>query len=203
MEWELLLDKYKNLNIAVRIAALMFLATLYPAYLYWEEQGLLLEELDEIRITRDLVQKKFDKNREKSAKLPELQEQLADIEEDLQKAKKILPEKVEQNELLSKIGSFEKELNIKIVNYKPGQESRPNQSLEYIEVPIQLEVMAPFPKIMLFFDRLVHLPMLTHIRDISFKVVENGGEEKEKGSEKKERKGEVVAAASLILFKSI
>lgn len=200
MDWESLLERYRDIKIAIRLVILAFLAAIYPLYYWVEDEDLLSQKIDESRMEEKITRKKYESYREKVATLTELEEKLSMIEVGLQKAKAYLPDAIALDDLLKDIGMKEKELGVRLVNFEPGQEVRPKADLEYKELPIAISVKADYRKIMQFFDYLVHMKNLTHIREISFK-----GEPTSLagGAADGQEEGVVTATASLVLFKGL
>jgi Tfp pilus assembly protein PilO len=200
MELDDLVDKYRGAKKQVRFG-LVALVGLLPALNMWLNEGEALEARKQ-QVESEVAEErnKFEAARQKVAELPALLAKLTEIEDDLAKAKQILPDRIEVDTILSALGNLEKELGVKIVKFTPGQETQPNPQLEYKEIPIDLVLRAPFPHTMRFLDRLVHMPNLTHIRNIQF------GELAETDEASKEQIGEspiLESNAMLILFRGI
>ncbi len=168
MEIEDLIDKYRNGKKQVRYG-LVGLVALLPALNTWLNQGESLElRRTQAETEVNEERQKFEAAKQKVAELPALMAKLSEIEEELNKAKQILPDRIEMEAILSSLGNLEKELDVKIAKFTPGVETQPNPSLEYKEIPVDLVLQASFPQTMRFLDRLVHMPNLTHIRNIQF-----------------------------------
>jgi Tfp pilus assembly protein PilO len=168
MELEDLIDKYRNAKRQVRYGLVGLLALL-PALNTWLNQGETLEARRgqaEFEVTQE--RQKFEAAKQKVAELPALMAKLSEIEDELKRAKQILPDRIEMDGILASLGNLEKELSVKIARFTPGQEYQPNASLEYKELPVDLVLQGTFPQTMRFLDRLVHMPNLTHVRNIQF-----------------------------------
>lgn len=190
-EW---LDRYKNSPIRYRLIGLAIVALVWPVMTWFEDNDQAQQELTMAVDQESRNLSKLRKAERKVRKLPELEQQLSDVEDSLEVARKILPKKIEFDALLSKSGALEKELNVRILHFAPRGETQPNEKLRYVEVPVELKLEAGFNKTMMFLDRMVHLKSLTHLRGIRFE-----GE----GSEGEAPTGTTVATAELILFKSM
>jgi Tfp pilus assembly protein PilO len=140
---------------------------------------------------------KFEAARQKVAELPALMARLSEIEDELNRAKQILPDRVEMDNILGSLGKLEKELDVKIAKFTPGAEYQPNPTLEYKEMPVDLVLQAPFPQTMRFLDRLVHMPNLTHVRNIQF------GNSIQDATKKGTESPVLETSARLILFKGM
>lgn len=168
MELEDLIDKYRTTKRSTRALLILFAAVL-PALYVWMNEGERLDLLKtQIEAEVNEERSKFEAARQKSAELPALLTKLTAIEDELKKATQILPDKVQIDAILAALGNLEKELDVKLIRFTPGQEMQPNPQLEYMEIPIDLVLQAPFAQTMRFLDRLVHMPNLTHIRNIQF-----------------------------------
>lgn len=198
MELEDLIDKYRSSKIQVR-GLLIAVVGIIPGYYLWSSQVEILES-QKATVESEVAEErgKFEAARQKVAELPSLKSKLTEIEEDLVKAKQILPDKIEIDTILAALGNLEKELEVKLVKFTPGQEVQPNQALEYKEIAIDISLSAAFPQTMRFLDRLVHMPNLTHIRNVQF--TQSEGVPGEGG---KTVNGNLETNAKLILFRGI
>ena len=91
-------------------------------------------------------------------------------------------------------------MSVKLVKFTPSAEVAGEGGLEYKEQPVELTMQGQFSNIMRFMDRIVHMPNLTHMRNIQFTAMEQSDEEK-KSPTPPPRKLE--ANARLILFKGM
>jgi Tfp pilus assembly protein PilO len=197
MELEELIDKYRNSKPQIRFGLVGLLALL-PALNTWLNQGEALEAR-RAQVETDVVdeRQKFEAAKQKVAELPALMAKLSEIEDELTKAKQILPDRIEMDNILASLGKLEKELDVKIAKFTPAAEYQPNPGLEYKEMPVDLVLQASFPQTMRFLDRLVHMPNLTHVRNIQFgNSIQDAGK---KGSEAPV----LETSARLILFKGM
>jgi Tfp pilus assembly protein PilO len=197
MELEDLIDKYRNAKPQVRFG-LAGLVALLPALNTWFNQGEALEER-RMQVEAEVAdeRQKFEAAKQKVAELPALMARLSEIEEELNRAKQILPDRVEMDNILGSLGKLEKELDVKIAKFTPGPEYQPNPGLEYKEMPVDLVLQAPFPQTMRFLDRLVHMPNLTHLRNIQF------GNSVQDAGKKPSEAPVLETSARLILFKGM
>jgi len=197
MELEDLIDKYRNSKRQIRYG-LVGLVALLPALNTWLNQGEALEaRRNQAEIDVNDERQKFEAAKQKVAELPALMAKLSEIEEELNRAKQILPDRIEMDNILGSLGNLEKELDVKISKFTPGQEYQPNMNLEYKEMPVDLVLQAPFPQTMRFLDRLVHMPNLTHLRNIQFGNAIQDVDKKDKDAPVLE------TSARLILFKGM
>lgn len=197
MELEDIIDKYRNSKQQIRYG-LVGLIALLPALHLWLNQGDALEaRRSQAESGVNEERQKFEAARQQVAELPALMAKLSEIEEELTRAKQFLPDRIEMDNILGSLGKLENELDVKISKFSPGQEYQPNMNLEYKEIPVELVLHAPFPQTMRFLDRLVHMPNLTHLRNIQFgNTIQD--------ADKKESEAPILeTSARLILFKGM
>lgn len=193
MDFESLVYRYKNLKLVYRILIGLSLAVAI-GYYQWSSDGDELEgRMQTAQQDSEAAKNKLEMSKKKAAELPALLQKVADVGVQLERAQQHLPKHVEFDDVLAKLGGMEKELNVKMMHFQPKAEVQPNPTLNYKEIPVELTLKSDFSRIMSFYDRIVHLDQLTHIREIAFKA-ETG---------ESETPGTVTATASLILFKSM
>lgn len=194
MELDELIEQYRSLVLKKRVA-LAFVIGLLPAIYYWSDEGeRIQEDLETSEIQLQTSEGKYNDGKRKAAKLPSLLAKINEIETQLDSAKKVLPDKIEISKILNAIGVLEKEYGVTVVKFLPKQEVQPNPQIEYKEVPIDLEISGPFNQTMRFLDSLVHLPNLTHLRNILIETGDGGGDSGPK---------KIVTKSKLIVFKGM
>lgn len=200
MELEELVDKYRAAKPQVRYGLIAVIGLL-PAVNMWLNEGDALEERKAAVETEYSTERdKFEAAKQKAAELPALLAKLSEIETELNRAKQILPDKIEMDGILAALGNLEKEMGVKLMKFTPQPEVAGEAGLEYKELPVEITMQGSFSNIMRFMDRTVHMQNLTHMRNIQFTATEQSDEEK-KASSNEPRKLE--ATARLILFKGI
>lgn len=200
MDLEDLIDRYRSYPDKIRLLAIGLLATV-PGLFHWFEEGdLLHEQLIEVQGQEQAEKARLESAKRKVSELPQILKKINQTEISLEKARRFLPDRVPMNEVLAKLGSFEDDLDIQLVKFIPGQENQPNPQMEYREIPVDLTVRATFPRIMRFYDRILHMENLTHLRKITFSRVGNEAEVNADQSVEKVN-AEVQSEAQLILFK--
>lgn len=171
MDLEDLVDKYKAIKIKYRILILTVVSVLPPLYYSSEESADLTNILISRQDERARKQERLDEMKGKAAQLPAFQNQINEITSELNKARKILPDTIQIDKILSKLGQFERETGVQITKFEPMGNVFQNSSLSYSEFPVQLTLKATFTEIMIFFDRILHMETLTHLRSIEFKRI--------------------------------
>jgi Tfp pilus assembly protein PilO len=197
MEVEEIVDKYRGSKSQVRFGLLVLIGLL-PAINLWLNDGEALEDR-KIAVEADYISErdKFESAKQKSAELPALLAKLTEIETELGKAKRILPDKIEMDSILGQLGALEKEVDVKLTKFTPNPEIMGEAGLEYKELPVDITIQGQFTNIMRFMDRIVHMQNLTHMRNIQFAAMEATEEEK-KLTQAPPRKLE--STARLVLF---
>lgn len=191
MEIEDLIDRYKTTKSSYRFIFVFFIALLPGIYTWIEEGDRIALELESISQQEKVERTKLERARRKVSQLPELLDKLNLIEDELQRAKSFLPDDLEIDRILSILGSLEVRYNVQILKMTLGKESSPKDGLDYQEVPIDLEIKGQFRQIMQFYDSLVHLTNLTHLRSIELK----------RKAEAIQNETFVLSRSKLILFK--
>lgn len=192
MDFDEITDRYRNTNFVVRLIIVLIAAAIIPAFIVWDEAPGLQEELENAQNSHSAMKAKLARAERDKAELPALEQRLATIERGLERARKVLPQSIEFDEILSATGLYEKETGVQLVRFAPGSEIQPDPAIRYAEIPVEITVRANFGRVMQFLDRLVHMEKLTHLRHISFETVTD-----------KSEPGTVTAKASLILFRDL
>lgn len=166
MELEDLADKYRTAPIHIKIILVLALGLLPSLYIFMDEGDRLELELGDANRQLSNVQGRYNSAKRKVDQLPALLTRINEIEVELDKAKNVLPDKLQIDKILSLLGTMEEQFDVVLMSFKPGEETKPRPDLEYRELPIELRLQGNFNQIMQFYDSLVHLPNLTHLREI-------------------------------------
>lgn len=165
MEFGDILQKYKLLPIWARSAVAIFIGILPGAYKYFDQGADFEDRLVEIQGHEQVAREKFETARKRKAGLPKLEEQLAFIEEQLTKAKQMLPDQYVIEEILEKTATIAKSTDVTLNRFKPMPEvPHSDEQYQYVELPIDTEVEGEFHKIAKFLDKLVHLEQSIFVR---------------------------------------
>ncbi len=191
MELDDLVDRYKSSTTKTRLLIVIAIAILPSLYVWMEEGDRIAIDLENISQQENIEESKLRKARDKVARLPELLNKLSLIEEELKRAKNFLPDELEIDRILSILGSLEVRYDVQIIKLTLGKEVSPKNDIDYQEVPIALELKGRFKQIMQFYDNLVHLTNLTHLRSV----------ELQRKDENDKEEPFVTSRSQLILFK--
>lgn len=99
-------------------------------------------------------------------KLAGLQEEMAQVEKEFEKALKILPNEREIPSLLAGISQLGVDSNLQFRLFSPGKEALRNF---YVEIPVSMEVGGGFRDVILFLDKVSRMERIVNIVDISLK----------------------------------
>lgn len=199
MDLKEITENYRSYKKIKRIAACAIIGCLMPIYDWYDNSQRLDEEVATAH--QELATQQVSVNGAKTeiAELPKLQEQKSGIEQALEKAKRILPDSVDVEEILGKIAALEKESGVHLISLKPQKERVPDANLRYAEIPYDIVIEAEFNRIMVFFDQMLHQDKLVSIRDIKF--IGRESEVKSRGREDKMTNGNVQASAQIVFYK--
>lgn len=166
MDLEELKNRYKMIPLWQRMLVIIVLA-LVPAYLnYTDEVTMLEEQLVSLQAEVDSLNAKFEAERVKRQKLPELEAKLNFTEQQLKESSKSLPESFFIDDVLQEVSVIARDVNVTIEEFDPGSPIVGNSDYKYMELPIYISVTGDFQKILTFFDKIVHMKKMIHLKDI-------------------------------------
>ncbi len=168
MQLDELKQKYKNLPLWARFL-LMFVLGLIPGlYFYFDEGQSYEEKLAEILGQEATVRAEFEKARQRKSDLPKLEEKLAFTEDQLNKAKKLLPDSYIIESILEKAATLAIKANVVLERFKPLAEiGHDSDGYRYVELPIETQITGDYQSIATFFDKVAHLESTIFIRNIT------------------------------------
>ena len=170
MNFDELIERYKMLPLWGRLLALAILGMMPGAYTVWDEQEGLDERLQASQAEEATVKQDFEKKVAQKGDLPRLEEKKAFTQEQLEKAKKMLPDGYKIEEILRRVAVIAKESGVTLLRFDPGVESVvPPTENHYYQLPIAAAVSGQFNQVAGFFDRILHLEGTVFVRNISFR----------------------------------
>ena len=215
MDLDILLDNYKNSSIRKRLIFCIIVGLLPSIYtLINDYDELLLEKESAVEAT-EISRLKYDKNKKKVASLSDLESKVNAIETGLNKAKRLLPNEISMDKILSALGQMERDLEVKLKSFTPAEKFEDNSALGYSSIPVKLSLEGDFSETMKYLDQLVHMDSLTHLRNISFsngnEETKEGGDGNDQGQVTEEKKDDtkydeenrVVSSVDLIIYKGL
>ncbi len=135
---------------------------------YKKSQQKLTDIVTTIESTRPKVQRLQAIER----KLPRFNADLAKLKSRLEISKRLLPEKKEIPELLTKLSMLGSEAGLEFVSFQPGPERR---QLFYAEVPVAITVRGGYHEMARFLDDIRTLRRIVHVRNLRLGGANVGG----------------------------
>jgi type IV pilus assembly protein PilO len=162
-EW---INRYKILKPSQRFFIMLFCSLILPIYYYSQTVGSIETDLETSMGERDGAKAAFEKARDRKANLPKLEEQLSLTENELFEASKRLPDQFIMDKILQKVSLLAKETGTELLLFDPKAPIPSNTAFRYAKLPIKIQMIGSYSQIGTFFDRVVHLKLLVHIRNI-------------------------------------
>ena len=99
----------------------------------------------------------------KKKRLPQLENDLKEMEKILQQALKLLPEKEDIPSVLTEISSLGNESGLEMKSFTPGGEQVQGF---YAAIPVSLTFSGPFHNTLVFFDKVGKMARIVHIKEV-------------------------------------
>jgi type IV pilus assembly protein PilO len=161
------LDQIAKLPPAARAGiVLAIVALLGVGYFFMMYQD-VSDKLTTLRSQEAELQRKLSEVRSITANIDEFEQEIADLEIQLQKVLRQLPNDKELEVVLTDISNLGKTAGIEIKSFQRLKEVVHGF---YAEVPIALEIEGEYHNIGRFFDRLAGLPRIVNMGSIQMKV---------------------------------
>jgi len=178
-------------------ASICLLVLVIPIALFWF--FFLSIRLEEIKTMSEKIPKQRQelvKLEAKSKQIPQLEKELKTMEEILQKALKLLPEKKDIPTFLPEISSLGNEARLDFLSFKPKKEQ---PKTFYAAIPINMEFNGPFHSTVDFFNNISNMARIVHIKSVSMgKAKQTTKVWSQKGSASSNQKTEDVGEAAPI-----
>ncbi len=228
MAFEERIEQYQKASWIKRGIILMGLGVVYPLYFYSEEVMRIEGEIEQVESQLNLAKKKHTRALKKKRDLPALKQKIVEASRKLAEIKVILPSDFNIDEVLREVASVAKELDVVIRRFDPSMnsgvsllpgdvvvtpdgpqpEAKPNKpqkvtEKKYEEHPVKLEVEGTFIAVTKFYDSLLHLGYLVHLRDVEYKTLENDNDKSLKVVKSGDSGITISSNAKMIVFKSI
>ncbi|NRA43595.1 MAG: type 4a pilus biogenesis protein PilO [Oligoflexales bacterium] len=218
MDIESIKVSYRQMSIVKKLLIIIIIGAVPGSCTYIEEGPILQEDLDRAINTRNAARAKFQKAREQKANLPKLEEKLALKEGELSKASKKLPDEFVMGKILQKTAMIAQDVGVDLNLFQPGQGAPAGGVFKYVELPISLQIIGTYVQIATFFDRVVHLDLLVHIKNIELslaKDIEKSISEKAAGSIKdkdlqreaiqraRRENAKIMGTADMVIFRTL
>lgn len=170
MTLEEIKERYSSMNEFKRGIIVFLVGLIYPGYLFYERGLALQQELQNAQREKTVIENQYEVAKKKSSELPILEEKFSKQQGILRKAQEKLPNKFYMDDVLHSIASLAKESGATIRSFVPMGEVLRSGQFTYAELPINLNLSGSFNQIVGFFDKIVNLEKVVHIRDISMKA---------------------------------
>ncbi len=157
------LPKPYRLAIGPVIAVLIVAAYVYLSFLPARQQ------LEVLRGEALEQQRKLNEVRSVAANLPKFEEELENLENELTRALRRLPDSKELPVLLTDITTLGKNAGLEFTAFRPQSESVKNF---YAEVPIEIEFTGRFHDIAAFFDEIARLPRIVNVSELKMTIMQ-------------------------------
>lgn len=169
---EELKDKYRSLPFWARLLMALIIGILPGACSYLEEADVLESTLTSARESENTARSNFENNRKEKANIPKLEEELAYTEEQLEKAKKKLPEGYLVEDVLSLAASSAKSAGVMLRRFTPTCELKGQGEFKYVEFPVNVQVSGKYQQIAAYLDKIVHAEMMIFVRGLTIALGE-------------------------------
>ncbi|MBF0171093.1 MAG: type 4a pilus biogenesis protein PilO [Nitrospinae bacterium] len=113
------------------------------------------------------IKRKIDENLKHIQKQGKLKEMIAQLNGDLELAKRQLPTEQEIPELLEQISNLGTQFGLEFLTFRPNAEVRKDF---YAEVPVTLKITGGFHDTLKFFDEISHLPRIVTINNLGMRT---------------------------------
>lgn len=167
MDLDELKERYKLLPLWTRLLMMAILGLAPSAFYYTDTGEYLLEDLENAKNGRDGNRSLFEQARSKKGNLPKLEEQMAFTEQQLEEAKKQLPDVFLVEDLLQRLAAIANESGVVLRAFKPDDEPTPgNGDYKYMELGHETNIEGRYNNVAAFLDKVAHLESSVFIKSI-------------------------------------
>ena len=162
-------NKLTNFQKGLVLMVILFLiATVYFFMGYLPKQ----DEIKRLKAKKDKSEVNLAEKRAIADNLPKFKEEVARLDEELQKKLKQLPDKAEIPKILRTISNLGKKVGLEFSLFQPGAD-QPRDF--YAEVPLSIRVTGNYHQVALFFDKISQLNRIVNVKNISLTSPKKGG----------------------------
>jgi len=159
------IETYKNLAPWKRSCVMVMIGAVLPIFLFYDEGAKIEQELTAVMEKETTARAAFNDSQGKKEKIAPLSENLATTKDKLEQATRLLPDDFLMDEILQATAEAAHDLGLDLEEFAP-KEVKSFPVVKYEEMPINLKMHGNFNKVAVFFDRLVHLDKLVHLRNL-------------------------------------
>ncbi|OPX18608.1 hypothetical protein BXT86_00310 [candidate division WOR-3 bacterium 4484_100] len=156
------LKESKGQQLIIFIVILVVLLILFFRFPYKSNR----EKIKQLTARRDSLQIEVQKAEAARARLPELQEKIARLEVEWEKAKKMLPKEKEIPSLIQQISNSGTKAGVSFILFKP---SGPNPKAKYAEIPVQIKVASGYHQLGKFLSNIGNLARIVNVPSVKIK----------------------------------
>jgi Tfp pilus assembly protein PilO len=173
-----IIERLKFIPVSKRIAVAAIIGLVVPwFFVFMDEIDSAEYELETATSEYEAIEAKFNRAKSQKNDMPELEKKLDFTRKQLAEAKTRLPDDYEMNSILEFVANSSDEAGVELLEFTPNEEAFKNTGYSYVEMPIALSVQGTYNQTGVFFDKLIHMEKMVHIRDItSVKVLKEMGE---------------------------
>lgn len=209
-----LIEKLKAAPNTVKFGLAILLGIGYNVYSLSVDMPALEEKIIQAEQERENAKSLYSRAKSDAEKLYKLEVALKTIREQLEKAKKYLPDTIHIDEILHTTARFCKRYSVSLDNFAPQAEEPSQSEARYSIKPISITLSGRFVDIARFFDSMVHLQSIVHVRNVNLEKSTEANEEQrdnavdlfrltpEQRQKYSEQNTRVKATADLLLFRS-
>lgn len=210
MDFDDILDRYQEVPITKRIAAIIFLVVFPSGYDFAERWGPLTENIKQATEEKANAERKLNDALEKHRQVIKLEQALAEKQLILKEASKKIPEEIQMDQLLQKTELISQEVGILMKSFEPSEEIPSESAFKYMKLPVRLNLVGSYGQLASFIDHMTHLDLIINVENLNIQpmnsdkesTIQVGGDFK--GEERKKRgKLRLQVTCDLMVFRSM
>jgi type IV pilus assembly protein PilO len=169
--------KLDDMSLAAKAGVLALVALLVGVGFYFWPLGTVYEDIKQLRVQVADKHAENERLRQYVPKLAQLDKQVAELEQQLLEAKKIVPDEKEADRFITELHDTASAAGIEIRRYTALPAG--NHDF-YTEVPFQLDIDGPYFSVLNFFDRISKLERIITIGNLQMATTKSAGPAKVK-----------------------
>lgn len=162
--------RYRTAPRSYRFLIAALLGLLPGCYLLFTDYVYLTEDIELAQNERNVALKQFERAKRQASDLPKLQDKLLKTELELKEASKKLPDQFHMDRVLQKTALTARDVGVKLNLFDPGTGSPSETAYKFLELPIHVEINGTYSQIASFYDRMTHLDLLIHVKNIAMSL---------------------------------
>ena len=158
------LDKFAKLPGSTKAIILVVLVVVTGFGYAWLFHFPMQEELERLQTQIGTLRAERDKNAKIAEHLDEYKAEVARLTEDLERAKALLPNDREIDDLLKSVANLGKKVGLEFLLFRPLPDVRRDF---YAEVPVEISIRGGYHEVALFFAKVGQLKRIVNIQNVS------------------------------------